>query len=187
MKSGGSAPDAGRETATRPIRHCYWVEPGRLLAGEYPRELDEEASREKVRALTGAGVTHFIDLTEEGETFLTLLEPYAHLAAPAKHLRFPIRDMTTPASPEVAAAALDAIDEAIAGGGTAYVHCLGGIGRTGTIVGCWLVRHGRGGEEALVHLAELWRQNPKSRIWADTPQTEEQRDYIRRWREKPGP
>lgn len=140
----------------------------------------------KVRALTEAGVTHFIDLTEEGETFLTLLKPYAHLAAPARHLRFPIRDMKTPKSPKVAVAALDAIDEAIAGGGTAYVHCLGGIGRTGTIIGCWLVRHGRSGEEALARLAELWRQNPKSRIWGHTPQTEEQCDYIRRWRGRPG-
>ena len=37
---------------------------------------------------------------------------------------------------------LDDVDEAIAGGGLTYVHCWGGIGRTGTVVGCWLVRHG---------------------------------------------
>ena len=51
----------------RPIPYCYWVVPGKLLAGEYPRYLDEESSREKVRKLTDAGVTAFIDLTVEGE------------------------------------------------------------------------------------------------------------------------
>ena len=30
-----------------------------------------------------------------------------------------------------------------------YLHCWGGVGRTGTVVGCWLVRHGRTGDEAL--------------------------------------
>ncbi len=26
--------------------------------------------------------------------------------------------------------------------GAVYVHCWGGVGRTGTVVGCWLLRHG---------------------------------------------
>lgn len=34
---------------------------------------------------------------------------------------------------------------ALAAGQTVYVHCYGGIGRTGTVVGCWLVRHGLSG------------------------------------------
>ena len=37
---------------------------------------------------------------------------------------------------------LDDVDAALADGGAVYVHCWGGIGRTGTVVGCWLVRHG---------------------------------------------
>ncbi len=168
----------------RPIRYCYWVVSGKLLAGEYPREIDDEASVPKVRALTDAGVTTFIDLTEEGEGWQEPLKPYDHLAAPeATHRRFPIVDMCTPTSPERVTAALDAIDHTIENGGIAYVHCLGGIGRTGTIVGCWLVRHGRSGEEALRHLAELWRHNPKSRLsYARfSPQTPDQCDYVRRW------
>ena len=47
------------------------------------------------------------------------------------------------------ASILDAIDAALDGGKTVYVHCWGGVGRTGTVVGCWLVRHGKTGDEAL--------------------------------------
>ena len=165
----------------RPIPYCYWVVPGKLLAGEYPRYLDEESSREKVRKLTDAGVTAFIDLTVEGEKHTEPLKPYAHLAVHATHERFPIRDMRTPKRDELTVAALDAMDRTIADGGIAYVHCLGGIGRTGTIIGCWLVRHGRGGDEALAHLAALWRSNPKSEREPHSPQTEAQCDYVRRW------
>ena len=141
----------------RPIENCYWVVPGKVLAGEYPRDLNNAVS--KLARLTGAGVTTFIDLTDDRE-----LKPYARLLeGQASHRRFPIRDMSTPHSPELTSAALDAIDDHIRNGeGVAYVHCWGGTGRTGTIVGCWLVRHGRTGEAALARLAELWKTNPKS-------------------------
>ena len=52
---------------TRPIENCYWVILGKLLAGEYPRNVDEESSRPKLAALTGAGISAFIDLTKEGD------------------------------------------------------------------------------------------------------------------------
>ena len=35
---------------------------------------------------------------------------------------------------------LDAIDDHRSSG--VYVHCHAGIGRTGTVAGCWLIRHG---------------------------------------------
>ena len=168
----------------RPIRYCYWVEPGKLLAGEYPRDLDGGSSKEKIGALKDAGVTTFVDLTEEDEEYLQPLKPYADLASPAIHRRFPIEDTEIPPSRALTAAALDEIDRTIANGGVAHVHCLGGIGRTGTIIGCWLVRHGRTGEEALEHLAELWKQNPKHERAPFTPQNEEQCDYVLGWRKE---
>jgi len=50
-----------------PIENCYWVVPGKLLAGEYPRDREEESSRVKINALLSAGIKSFIDLTEEDE------------------------------------------------------------------------------------------------------------------------
>src|SRR6185436_11756643 len=79
---------------------------------------------------------------------------------------------------------LDVVDGARAGGGTVYVHCWGGVGRTGTVIGCWLVRHGRTGDEALAELARLFatmseskrRRHPKG-----SPETSAQREMVRNW------
>lgn len=162
----------------RPIENCYWVIPGKLLAGEYPRNPDEASSREKLGRLADAGVAAFIDLTQGGE-----LEPYAQLLDGPSHQRFPIRDVSIPASPELTRDALDAIDGHLAEGRTVYVHCWGGVGRTGVIIGCWLARrYCEPGAAALELLQDLWQENPKSRT-RQSPETEEQREYVRRWRE----
>ena len=162
----------------RPIDHCYWVVPGKLLAGEYPRTPYEESSREKLARLTDAGVTAFIDLTEADE----FLEPYDHLLDGPSHQRFAIRDMSIPKSHEVARQALDAIDAHLEAGETVYVHCWGGVGRTGTIIGCWLARHHEPGQAALDRLEKLWAGNPKSRS-RQSPETGTQQRYVREWRE----
>lgn len=160
-----------------PIENCYWVIPGQLLAGEYPRNLDEASSPAKLARLTDAGVTAFIDLTEASE-----LKPYDYLLDGPSHQRFPIRDVSIPASPELTKSALDAIDRHLAEGRMVYVHCWGGVGRTGTIIGCWLARHRAPGAAALELLQDLWQTNPKSRC-RQSPETEAQRQYVRDWQE----
>ena len=161
----------------RPIDNCYWVETGKLLAGEYPRNIDDESSRPKLARLTGAGVSVFIDLTENGKLY-----PYAQWLETEIHQRFPIVDTSVPRSPELTAAALDAIDGHLEKGRTVYVHCMGGVGRTGTIIGCWLARHGRPGQAALDRVHELWSKCPKSR-YRRSPERREQERYILNWEE----
>ncbi len=166
------------KATNKPIKKCYWVDPGKFLAGEYPGDKDDEAAREKVNVLIQAGVTAFIDLTEENEGLL----PYSHLVGSVSHQRFPVRDVSTPGSKAQTVAILDAIDHHIGDGGMVYLHCWGGVGRTGVIVGCWLARHGLKGNAALTKLHELWRQCPKSAT-RNSPETLAQEQYIVQWEE----
>lgn len=166
-----------------PIANCYWAVPGKLLAGAYPINLDEKTSLAKLRCLKEGGVTAFIDLTEANEPARgSPLRPYSHLLDSASHRRFPIRDGSVPDSPAQMAAILDAIDHQINAGATVYVHCWGGVGRTGTVIGCWLARHGYAGQPALDKLRELWQACPKSR-WRRTPESPAQERYILHWKE----
>lgn len=166
----------------RPTPDCYWVAPG-FLAGSYPRTREHESSCAKLKRILEAGVTRFVDLTTPNDP----LEPYGELLealADGAAVRdpYPVIDMSVPESPDLTRSILDAIDREIEAGGTVYLHCWGGVGRTGTVVGCWLVRHGMSGEAALARVARLWATRPGS-DWSSSPQTEEQFGYVRHWAE----
>lgn len=165
-----------------PIRNSYWVIPGRFLAGEYPRNLDRESSEAKLQALTAAGVRVFIDLTTSLDCLLPYRDMLGQFEPQAEHYAFPVPDMGTPLAEATTCDILDEIDSALARGKGVYIHCWGGVGRTGTLVGCWLARHGLAGEAALTKLSELWGRCPKSRF-REAPETKPQREYIVAWKE----
>jgi protein-tyrosine phosphatase len=75
---------------------------------------------------------------------------------------------------------LDDIDAVRADGGTVYVHCWGGVGRTGTVVGCLLVRHGLDAGDAIARIAELRRDIPGAA--RPSPETAGQAALVRGWR-----
>lgn len=171
------------ESLKRPIPESYWVEPGRFLAGEYPGHFDAERSRRRLDALIEAGFDTFIDLTRENENIPykdILFEQSQAYGLETHYQRFAIGDFGLP-SPELMRRILDKIDESLGAGRRVYVHCWGGIGRTGTTVGCYLVRRGLGGEEALRRLAGWWQEVPKSRIHPRSPETSEQAAFVRSW------
>jgi protein-tyrosine phosphatase len=171
----------------RPLPNSYWATP-LLLACEYPGARHEAEAAPRLDALLGAGIRDFYDLTEADE-----LEPYeTQLRERASKLgiapeslrfrRFPIRDAQVP-SPKRLEEVLAALEDSAAAGRRAAVHCWGGIGRTGTVVGCHLMRqHGLGADEALARIAEEWKGVEKSHRVARSPETEEQFAYVRSYR-----
>ena len=170
----------------RPILDSYWVIPSSFMAGEYPGAGQESQAREKLRWLIAQGINTWIDLTVANEDGLA---PYANWAIEEgekagksiQYQRFSINDMEIPSHEEMTLI-LDAIDTNINTGRRIYVHCYGGVGRTGTVVGCYLVRHGIDGEQAIRQIATWRAGTPKG--WRISPETEDQRQLIMSWREQ---
>jgi ADP-ribosylglycohydrolase len=164
-----------------PLANCYWVLPGKLLAGEYPGGANLAATRERLARLTAAGVGCFLDLTEEGE-----LAPYAaELPTGVTHVRCPVADHGVPQLRERMSEILESLRDALAGGRGVYLHCRAGIGRTGMVAGCFLAERGHAGEAALDELNRLWGASARSASWPTVPETDEQADYVRSWSASP--
>jgi hypothetical protein len=170
----------------KPIPESYWVLPGQFLAGGYPvLRFDEPGTRQRLIAFLDAGFETFIDLTSDGDrpAYLHLLEQHAKAyKRQIDYRRFSFPDFGVPA-PQTMVAALGAIDAALAEGRKVYLHCVGGIGRTGTTVGCWLIRHGMAPSDALLRLHELYQSSAQSLIFSQSPESDEQVKFILNWEE----
>jgi atypical dual specificity phosphatase len=135
-------------------KRVTWLEEGRLAACRYP------GSDKALHELAERGVTLLINLHERPHSREVL----------GRHglteLHLPVRDFTPPTLEQLEHA-MAAIEDAIAGGQTVAVHCGGGLGRTGTLLACYLVKRGLGPEEAIARIRTL---RPGS---VETPQQEQ--------------
>jgi protein tyrosine phosphatase (PTP) superfamily phosphohydrolase (DUF442 family) len=162
---------------------AYWVQPGRLMAGAIPGSSVLPGAEAKISALASTGIRHIVNLMEpderdrNGDLFWEYSELCATLGITVA--RYPIRDVTAP-SVDVVRAVLTDIDESIAAGRPVYVHCWGGRGRTGVIVGCWLIEHGLASPgDAIDRIAALRSGAADGRMIS--PQTPEQEARVRGW------
>ena len=166
-----------------PTPNSYWVIPDHLLAGEHPG-IKAQKARETVQQLLAARVTVFIDLTRPGEAYdyeNLLGQEAAKLRYLVAYYQMPIKDEGIP-KPQEMVEILNMIDTAVSVGRKVYLHSLQGRGRAGTVIGCYLVRHGMSGQAALQEITRLRRSlgvgSPES-----SPHTVTQQQLVLGWRE----
>ena len=167
--------------AAPPLPNTYWVLPGQVLAGGHPSADTIEETRARLAILLAAGIDCFVDLTMPNE-----IKSYELELPPGVHyLRESIKDHGVPQARAQMLRIVDFLDHAIKSGRRPYVHCRAGIGRTGTVVGCFLAERGLSADEAMQELNRLWQTCARSMIWAFVPETDAQVDYIRHWKRRP--
>ncbi len=184
-------PELASPTSTPPTPSSYWVVPQLLLAGGYPGDPDPDEHHLKVQSLVGAGIRKFVNLMEEdetnlaGEPFVPYQDVAAKLCPEVACVRHAIRDLSVPTVSQMLSI-LDTIDNTVKIGRPVYVHCWGGVGRTGTVVGCWLLRHGLAAPSDVLDVLMRLRQQDKERRHRMSPETGEQQRFVRQWPEREG-
>jgi hypothetical protein len=170
--------------------YTYWVIEDQFLAGGYPSDFLADRGGKPLTSLLDAGIRTFIDLREEEETDPATDRPSSYHAilkklADFRHVEFsciriPIADLGIP-SMWTMRLILDSIDSSLKDRQPVYVHCFGGLGRTGTVVGCFLMRHGIADESNVLdkirelrHRTELGKE--------PSPHTPQQIQMVVNWK-----
>ena len=161
-----------------PPYNSYWVSPKKFMAGEYPgHSYNAMQTPLRLDALLEAGVRTFIDLTQPKERVPyepALRERAGYYGVKIQYHRFSIGDFGTPSTQNMRTI-LETIHNALSQNKMPYVHCWAGMGRTGTVVGCYFVETSMSGTEALIKVDKLC-------YYAPSPQTKGQKDFVRSWK-----
>ena len=78
---------------------------------------------------------------------------------------------------------LDCIDASLADHRPVYVHCWGGVGRTSTVIGCWLLQHGFATRDTVLSTLAQVRKHDAQRGHKMSPETDTQRQFVLNWRQ----
>ena len=158
----------------------YWVSgPWQAKLGIGPRPHGDDWLVDAIVRLRRDGIDAILSLlTKEEEKSLGLL----HEANVAEtngmvFISHPIPDLHVPASRRQFSTVLNTIDAHLSSGRNVFIHCRQGIGRTGLVAACLLVKNGWTPQDAIEHLTSV--------RGLQVPQTEEQRRWIYEYASQP--
>lgn len=177
LPTQGHAPPG--DALPRPFGNCYWLWLGHVLAGEHPGSDRQVALEVRLHQLAASGITTFVNLTRPEDPVPPYM-PHAVNGRPGIQWHFPVPDFGVPDHQQLTDI-LATIDTAVTAGERVYLHCRAGIGRTGTVAACWLVKHGLDADQALAALAHKWQVVDKSASEPHTPETSEQVQCVHAW------
>lgn len=166
---------------TSALARTYWAHEPVIMGGAFPGDLIERKTLEKLRAIHGCGVRTFINLMpladrdHSGELFDPYESYFPEIDPNLAMHRFPIVDLSIP-SFELMDEILAAIDSHRSRGAV-YVHCWGGRGRTGTVVGAYLIREGLATPENFVEVIRELRRSDTG--GGRSPETPEQIQFVK--------
>lgn len=125
------------------LKSFSWIIENKLAAMAHPGQKPEV-----FELLKDKGVGAIVTLTE------TRISAHLIDGAGLDYLHLPIDDFSTPTVEQVKAFNRF-VEKKIKEGNSVVVHCLAGIGRTGTMVACYLVSKGKNPDDAICLVRKL--------------------------------
>ena len=166
-----------------PFNKSYFVVPNKLIAGEIPSSMEEQANKEKLLGIKNANIKAVINLMEadEKDHYGNLFVDYEPtlLSYKIEVTRFSITDMDVP-SPFQMMKILNQINQFNKQGKIVYIHCWGGLGRTGTVVGCYLLQNKLASVDNVFNVINKLKDSSGLKDF-DSPQTTAQKEFILDW------
>lgn len=173
-----------------PFEKTYWVIPNKLIAGQTPSSYNKEIRLQKLINLLNIGIKVIINLThenennDEGSILPNYFDEIRNLAKSSniniELYRIPINDYSIPSEAEMRTI-FEIINKSISNNKSVFVHCWGGVGRTGTVIACFLKEfYNANNENVFEFLQYLRRTIDNSDKFS--PETEEQKEFIINWR-----
>lgn len=165
----------------KPIEYSYQVSRN-VFAGEHPLfDIYKSSIKGNIPTFLKFGITIFLDLTQSYE----VPEYASFLPADVQRISFPIRNCDVPSSVESVIGLFRRLELLMHEQPRAklYIHCHGGVGRTGAIVACYYIYFEHlSFEKALDKMRWQYTQSPRSKFM-NAPETKRQIEFVRRFAE----